>query len=271
MIDLHAHILPGVDDGPATWAAAIELCRQLVSQGVTGVVATPHFHPGGYPDTGHVLELAAELSDKLRSAGLPLTVYPGAEAYLVPELPQLVAAQAVLTLNNAGRYLLVELPLEEIPSCTENVIFSLMLDGITPILAHPERNARLRDKPEILITLVERGALVQVNAGSLVGEFGTRVQKFATDLVRQGMAHFLGSDAHCLRKRPPLWPVVMPQLEKLAGQEAVLALTINNPAALLAGTEDFTSYEHPFPLVQESNFWRRVLSRLLGKKTDYFL
>lgn len=263
MIDLHAHILPGVDDGPATWAAAFELCRQLVSQGVTGVVVTPHFQPGGYPDTGQVLDLAAELADKLCLAGVPLTVYPGAEVYLVPELPQLVADRAVLTLNNAGRYLLLELPLEELPSCTENVIFSLMLDGITPILAHPERNARLQAKPNLLTTLVERGALVQVNAGSLAGEFGPKVQKFAAILVRQGMVHFLGSDAHCPRRRPPLWPVALPWLEKLAGREAVLALTINNPAALLAGAEIVSN--PVVPSGRGNKVWERALGRLLGR------
>ncbi|MCL5982075.1 MAG: hypothetical protein M1571_06130, partial [Firmicutes bacterium] len=93
------------------------------------------------------------------------------------------------------------LPFEEIPSCTENVLFSLLLDGITPILAHPERNARLREDPALLATLVERGALVQINTGSLTGEFGSRVQKLAEELARQGLVHFMGSDAHCPRKR----------------------------------------------------------------------
>ena len=144
MIDLHAHLLPGVDDGPATWAEALELCRQLAGQGVTGVVATPHFVPGRYPNVGRVLELVRELNQRLHSQSCDLTVYPGAEAYLDSELPHLVASGTIPTLDNARRYLLLELPFEEIPSCTENVLFSLLLDGITPILAHPERNARLR-------------------------------------------------------------------------------------------------------------------------------
>ncbi|MEW6662545.1 MAG: tyrosine-protein phosphatase [Bacillota bacterium] len=264
MIDLHAHILPGVDDGPATWAEAIELCRQLASQGVTGVVAAPHFVPGRYPEAGRVLGLVQELNQRLRSISCALTVYPGAEAYLVPELPRLVAARTVPTLNNAGRYLLLELPLEGVPSCAENVLFSLLLDGVTPVLAHPERNAQLREDPSLLATLVERGALVQVNAGSLAGEFGPRVQKLAGDLARQGLVHLMGSDAHCPHKRPPLWPVALPRLEKLAGREAALAITLKNPAAVLAGNE--VVFPGPGPVSRRgSNFWGRALAKLLSR------
>lgn len=265
MIDLHAHILPGVDDGPANWTTALELCRQLAGQGVSGVVATPHFLPGRYPEASLVLGLVQELNQRLSSLSCALTVYPGAEAYLVPELPRLVADGTVPTLNNAGRYLLVELPLEEIPSCTENVLFSLLLDGITPALAHPERNAKLQENPALLATLVERGTLVQVNAGSLAGEFGPRVQKFAGSLVRQGLVHFAGSDAHCPHKRPPIWPAAIARLEKLAGREAVLALTLHNPKALLAGAEVAASTASPSYTGQRTSLWERALGRLLGR------
>jgi protein-tyrosine phosphatase len=265
MIDLHAHLLPGVDDGPASWEEALELCWQLASQQVTAVVATPHFVPGCYPDAGQVLELTDELNSRLRSLSIGISVYPGAEAYLVPELPQLVAARQILTLNNAGRYLLVELPFEEVPACTENVFFSLMLEGIIPVLAHPERNSRLRETPSLLATMVERGSLVQVNAGSLLGEFGPKAQKFTGDLLLQGQVHFIGSDAHCPRKRPPLWPAAYSRLEKLAGREAALALTLNNPKALLAGDEIVTSLESGSLSGRGSNFWGRALAQLLGR------
>lgn len=260
MIDLHAHLLPGVDDGPATWAEALELCLQLANQGVTGAVATPHFLPGRCPDAGLVLELVQELNRKLCSLSCALTVYPGAEACLVPDLPQLVAAKTVLTLNNTGRYLLLELPLEEIPFHTESVLFSLMLNGIAPVLAHPERNAQMREDPALLVTLVERGVLVQVNAGSLAGEFGLRVQKFAGKLVQHGLVHFMGSDSHCPRKRPSLWPAALTRLKKLAGQEATLAITQNNPATLLAGAV----LPVP-PASRRSNFWERALVRLRSR------
>ena len=257
MIDLHAHLLPGVDDGPATWAEALELCRQLAGQGVTGVVATPHFLPGRFPDTGRVLELVQELNQRLRSILCELIVYPGAEAYLDPELPRLVAAGTVPTLNNAGCYLLLELPLEEIPACVENVLFSLLLDGITPVLAHPERNARLREDPSLLAALVERGALVQVNAGSLAGELGPRVQKLAGDMACQGLIHLMGSDAHCPHKRPPLWSAALPRLEKLVGREAAQIITLENPSAVLAGNE----VVQPEPVSRRESKWRRFSLR----------
>jgi protein-tyrosine phosphatase len=176
----------------------------------------------------------------------------------------LVADGTVPTLNNAGRYLLVELPLEQIPSCTENVLFSLLLEGVTPVLAHPERNAKLREAPALLTTMVERGTLVQVNAGSLAGEFGPRVQKFAGSLLQQGLVHFVGSDAHCPHKRPPLWPAALPRIEKLAGRETTLAITLKNPTDLLAGNEVVVPAPIPNPvLVQGSNFWKRAFVRLL--------
>jgi protein-tyrosine phosphatase len=261
MIDLHAHILPGVDDGPATWAEAIKLCRQLDSQGVDGVVATPHFLPGRYPEAALVLSLVQELNERLSSISCAITVYPGAEAYLVPELPRLVSEGTVPTLNNAGRYLLVELPLEEVPLYAENVLYSLLLEGVTPVLAHPERNARLREAPTLIATLVERGALVQVNAGSLAGGFGLRVQKLANNLLQQGLVHFVGSDAHCPHKRPPIWPAILPRLEKLAGREATLAITTKNPTALLSGDKVVISAPVPVP-GQGSNYWKRTLARL---------
>jgi len=264
MIDIHAHILPGVDDGPATWAGAIELCRQLASQGVTEVVATPHFFPGRYPDTGQVLELTDELNKRLRSISIALTVYPGAEAYLVPELPQLVAGRHVLTLNNAGRYLLVELPFEEVPICVENVFFSLMLAGVVPVIAHPERNAHLREDPSLLVALVERGALVQINAGSLAGEFGHKVQKQAENLVHQGLVQLMGSDAHCSHKRPPLWPLALPQLQKLAGKEVAHTIAWKNPLAVLSGNE--VALPSPGSVSRrESNFWGRALAKFSSR------
>lgn len=264
MIDLHAHLLPGVDDGPTNWEEALALSRQLAGQGVTKVLATPHFFPGCHPEPRQIVALINELNERLRSIQVPLTVYPGVEVYLDPDLTALVARRAVLTLNNTGRYLLVELPFDTVPSCTENVFFYLMLEGFIPILAHPERNVELNENPGLLVRLVERGVLVQVNAGSIAGEFGSRVQRFAENLVCQGLVHFLGSDAHHPRKRPSLLPAALARLNNLVDRERVLLISHLNPRAILVGGEVRSPVSEP-GYRRERPGWTRSFLRLLGR------
>lgn len=197
MIDFHCHILPGIDDGAGDWDESIEMGRWLAGQGVTGVVATPHYLEGYYtPAAEEVLAKTDELQKRLAKAGINLRVYPGCEAMITPELPELVRKGRVLTVNNGGKYLLVELPFMEIPIYTEDVLFRLRLNGITPIIAHPERNDILAADPGELVSLIRKGCLAQVNAGSFEGLYGRKAEKAAQKLARAGAVHFLGSDLH---------------------------------------------------------------------------
>lgn len=236
MIDLHAHILPGIDDGARDEAEAMAAARQALAAGVGTVVATPHAIPGVY-DNGHerILERAARLQAVLDAAGLVLGVRPGAEYYLEPELPLRLDRGELLTLNDRGKHVLVELPLAGIPAYADRVLFDLLVRGVTPVLAHPERNREFSAEPERLYRLVAQGVLVQVTAGSLTGLFGRQMRAAAELFVRQGWVHFVASDLHGPGARLAAMREVRSQLAEMLGAEEGGRLLEENPRCVLEG------------------------------------
>ena len=197
MIDFHCHILPGLDDGAKDWEESIEMARYLAGQGVTGIVATPHWMEGYYtPEPGEILAKVKLLQGKLSGCGINIKIYPGCEAHISSDLPELVKQGKVLTVNNGGKYLLVELPFREIPMYTDQILFQLQLEGITPVIAHPERNEFFAGEPEKLAAYIQRGYLVQINAGSLLGIYGHKVKKTVMTLLDWKSVHLLGSHMH---------------------------------------------------------------------------
>lgn len=199
MVDYHIHILPGLDDGASSREEFLEMAREAQKAGTTCLVATPHFLPGVYATRRElVLAAVAEGCRLLQENGVDLRLEPGMEVYLTPELPSLAREGHLLTLGG-GRHLLIEFPFQEIPVYAEQALFQLMLQGLTPVLAHPERNRWVQEDQDRLARLVGRGCLVQINAGSLFGEYGRRAKAAAESLVRRGFVHLLGSDAHSPR------------------------------------------------------------------------
>jgi len=236
VFDLHCHLLPGVDDGPRSWDETLELCRQLTEQGISTVVATPHYLPGGKLKPPEELALVNQLQELLNAHNLPLKVYAGAEVYLTPEVADLAKQGLLPAYNPTYRYLLVELPLTGLPRYAEDTLFRLALEGYTPILAHPERNQDLIANRGWLEKQLEQGLLVQVNAESLTGRFGSQVKKSAQELLAKGWVHFLGSDAHHPTRRPCCYGDAAAQLKRLGGPELANQLTIINPREALLGS-----------------------------------
>ncbi|MEW6540756.1 MAG: CpsB/CapC family capsule biosynthesis tyrosine phosphatase [Bacillota bacterium] len=236
MIDIHTHILPGCDDGAANEAEALEAAGQALAARVDCVVATPHVIPGVY-DHGReqILARVARLQAALEAAGLPLRVFPGAEYYLEPELPEKLDRGELLTLADRGRHVLVELPMVGVSPYTDQVLFNLLVRGVTPVLAHPERNRELAARPERLYRLVQRGVLVQVTAGSLTGLFGSRAQAAAALFIRQHWAHFAASDLHGPGARLTAMGEMPDRLAALVGKEAASLLLQENPRRVLEG------------------------------------
>ncbi|NPV27278.1 MAG: hypothetical protein HPY81_07535 [Firmicutes bacterium] len=258
MIDLHAHILPGLDDGAADWEEAVEMARLAVASGTTGMFATPHWLEDEItPEPAKVQALLNELRRRLAEAAIPLTVWPGMEVYLTPILPRLLREGRLLTLNNQKNHLLVELPLGEWPACAEQTLFELQVAGVTPVLAHPERSRAVIDDPTRLEKVVAQGALVQVNAGSLTGQFGRRVQRCAEEMVKRGLVHFLGSDAHSCGQRGPSLAEAAERLERLLGRVAAEKITRLNAANLLAG-QSIESYRPHRRNYTAGNVWQRL-------------
>lgn len=235
MIDLHAHILPGLDDGAANLDVAVAMARLAAADGVTTIVATPHSGEG-QPGlerqtlTAHVRELQTALDRE----GVTVSLVAGMEVYLVPDSAAQAAEGRLLCLGDS-RYILVELPLFELPPYTEQALFELQVKGFAPILAHPERNAVLTHEPERLVPLVERGVLVQVTAGSLLGAFGRQVQESAVLLLERRLAHVIASDAHNASSRAPVLSAAVEAAAGVVGREAALAMVISLPRAILAG------------------------------------
>ncbi|MGB9790958.1 MAG: tyrosine-protein phosphatase [Thermacetogeniaceae bacterium] len=202
MIDIHNHILPGLDDGPETVEESLEMAEALVRAGFTAVVATPHVLPGLYENTREaILDAVASLRRMLASEKIPLEVYPGSECRIALELPESLERGELVTLGDSGKYLLVEFPMHELPPYALDTLFRLQLGGVRPVIAHPERHSFFRESPRLLADIVERGALVQVTAGALTGLFGPAEQRAVCRWLREGLVHFVASDAHSNGKR----------------------------------------------------------------------
>ena len=204
MIDLHAHVLPGIDDGPATLADSLALLGAMDDQGVTTVIAGAHTLDGKYNATKEAVLAATELVNaELRRAGRSIVVLPGMELYLGFDLLRALRSGDVFGLNRS-RHILVELPHREFPMYTERALFEVMIAGFRPILNHPERNAEIRRRPELMYRLAEKGVYAMVTAASLLGRFGAECQALAEEFVAEGAAPYIVSDAHNLKGRAPL-------------------------------------------------------------------
>lgn len=196
MIDLHSHILPGVDDGPATLEESLELARSAASDGIRVIAATPHVRDD-YPTTPTTMErLLAELRAAIRGEGIPIDVRPGGEI-AIAWLDRLSEEDLVrFGLGGSPHYLLVEFPYAGWPLSLHEWVFRLVTRQITPVIAHPERNADVQANPDELRPLVDAGALVQITAASLDGRIGRSSKAAAMGLIDRGLAHLLASDAH---------------------------------------------------------------------------
>lgn len=196
MIDIHSHILPGIDDGAQTVEDSINMAKLAVEEGITKIIATPHHQNGKYINKKqNIIERVSELNVVLQKENIPLEVLPGQETRIYGELIEDINKGDILPLNQTN-YLFIELPSGHIPRYTEQLLFDVQLKGLTPIIVHPERNAGVMENPDKLLDLVKKGALTQVTAGSITGHFGKKIQKFTMQLIESNMAHFLASDAH---------------------------------------------------------------------------
>ena len=196
MIDLHSHVLPGIDDGAGTLEESLDIARAAVADGVTVLAATPHVRED-FPTSAATMErLLTVVQEAVAHAGIPLRVVAGGELSL--ELAASLAFADVRRFGLAGnpRYVLVETPYAGWPLEIAQRLFELRSNDIIPVLAHPERNAEVQAHPERLEPLVNGGALVQVTAASLDGRLGRRARACGLHLIRHGLAHLVASDAH---------------------------------------------------------------------------
>jgi len=234
MIDLHSHILPGIDDGVQTLEEARAMARRAAEDGVVAIAATPHVR-ADYPTLPEDMEAAvADLRQDLAEERIPVDILHGGELDLDTAGALDHDSLRRFTLGQSGRYLVLEFPYSGWPLGLEDRLFELQLQGLVPVLAHPERNHEVQQSPERLAKAVRRGSLVQLTAASVDGRLGRAPQRAAERLLELGLAHVLASDAHAPEIREA---GLAAAADALSDPALARYLTVEAPEAIVAGAE----------------------------------
>ena len=233
MIDLHYHLLPGIDDGAANLAEAFALARLSLAEGVNYIACTPHIFPGLYNNVGDdILRRIEWLQGEFAAEGIACRLVSGSDAHIEPGIVGHLRSGRTLTLNG-GRYVLIEPPHHVPPPRMDRLFFDLLAAGYVPILTHPERMSWADRDYELIERLVRSGAWTQVTAAALVGDFGVKAKRRAERLLRDGLVHFVASDAHDPLNRPPAMASAYLALRTLVGEAEAVNLVEARPMAVL--------------------------------------
>jgi protein-tyrosine phosphatase len=232
MIDIHSHILPGLDDGSRSWDMTLEMCRLAIKDGIAHIVTTPHADNAYVYSRDRVRELITELDSKI---GDQLAFSIGCDFHLSFENIEDAIAHPQRYTIASKRYLLVELSEYGIPPQTSDGLFKLQSAGLVPIITHPERNAILQRRPERVLEWVEAGCLVQVTASAVTGYWGSIARRIAIWLLDHDAVHVLATDAHDDKNRPPILSEARDAVSKRFDADVARALVVDNPAAIVAG------------------------------------
>ena len=236
MYDLHAHILPELDDGATAEAVTLEMAAVAAQSGTKVLVGTPHMKDvNELSSVATATALCLDMAGKIEANGIDLKLVMGMENHVVPELPQMFRDGRALPINDT-QYALIEMPFFGHPNYLEEVLFEVQLLGIIPLLAHPERIEVIQQRPEILTDFVGKGMLSQITAGSLMGYFGSNVKRFTEDLVRSELAHVIASDSHFPDgPRSPKLSVGFEAAARLVGKDRASQMVTEVPRAIVEG------------------------------------
>jgi protein-tyrosine phosphatase len=232
LVDIHCHILPETDDGAVSLEESVEMCRIAAEDGIKTIVATPHMFDGVHttPDRETIQRKIAEVT---AANGGCVEIVPGGEVRYSHEIfDEANDPQARIKLNGSS-YMLLEFPFQGVPPNIEATIYQMLNAGLTPVIAHPERNKRLQQHPELLASLIERGAFSQLDAGSLTKSFGVEPHQAAKRLLEAGLAHFIATDAHHAGRRRPILSAAVAAAAEIVGADYARAMVEDNPAALI--------------------------------------
>ena len=254
MIDIHCHILPGIDDGAQDLEETLEMCRIAVDDGITTTVACPHQHNGVYHNSSEsILKGVQEVSAALKKENIPLKLLPGADVHIEVDTGEQIESGEIMTINNNRRYFLLEFPAHTIPPNIDKIIFNLLLKNITPILTHPERIIEVQENPNLIYDIVSQGVLSQITAMSITGGFGRMAKKCAQTLLEHHLAHIIASDAHSTERRPPILSDGVEAASRIVGEERATAMVTSIPAAVIQGVP--VSVLDPPLHVKRKLFW----------------
>ncbi len=263
MIDLHHHLLFGIDDGARDLETSVAMVRMAVTDGVTHIVATPHANDVFPYDRERNVALLRQIQEALPPdiAG-KIKLGLGSDFHLSFENTEDVQTRGPLYAINSGPYLLVELADTSIPSRIDEVFYTMRVSGLTPILTHPERNATLQRSRSRLREWLKADLLVQVTAGSITGTFGKQAEKVAWELLDNRWVHFISSDAHNLSRRSPVLSEAYAVIAKKLGEATAQRLFVTNPLAVFEGR---TMPVQPEPLGVFNEAPRPWLDRMIER------
>ena len=201
MIDIHSHILPGVDDGSQNDEQSVLMLKKAIDDGIHTIVATPHYHPKFLNKKSIVLTKVEKLKRLARENQLMINILPGQEIRIYGELLEDYEAGKLLTIAANSTYILLEFPFRHVPHYTEKLLYDIEIHGLIPVIAHPERNREFLANPDKLFNFVAKGALTQLTTSSLLGYFGKEVQKLSHQLIEANLVHTIATDAHNITDR----------------------------------------------------------------------
>ena len=260
MIDIHSHILSNVDDGAKSIAESIDMVKLYLDIGIKKVIATPHYIEGCKNSSKEENIIALErLREAIYQEGLDFEVYLGNEIYITMDIFTFLEKKKVATLNDS-RYILLEFPMFDMPIFVENLIYNLLLKGYVPVIAHPERNKKIIDDPNILYNLINKGALAQLNLPSLEGKYGDKVRITVEILLKYNMIHFIGTDAHSKNERSPRVKDGLNILKDLVDNKAFEEITYTNPSKVIEDKEIYPNA--PIKYIKKNSFFNFLKAKL---------
>jgi protein-tyrosine phosphatase len=233
LIDLHSHLLPGIDDGSKDLAMSLAMARVAAAEGISTIACTPHILPGVYNNSGPAIRRAvAQLAESIAKAGIPITLVTGADVHIAPDLDIQLRDGRALTLNDS-RYFLLEPPHHVLPPRLEDLIFGLQAAGYIPILTHPERLSWLGGHYDLIGRLVSSSVLMQITAGSVMGGFGRGPRYWAERMLDEGLCHLLATDAHNTEQRAPRLAEARDVVAQWLGDDEAINLVLRRPQGIL--------------------------------------
>ena len=245
MIDFHNHILPNVDDGSKSLEISLKMLKEASMQGITDVVNTVHYqHPKVEGKDISFKRITKEINDlqlKLNKLDIPIKLHSGSEVYFLPNLTDIIS-DPLVTLGN-GKYMLVEFQSFFLPRNYKEEFFKLKMEGVTPILAHPERYKPIQKNIDIIYDFLNMGCLIQIDGGSILGTLGKSAQVASEKIIKNKWCQFIGSDAHDLNKRNFNLKYALDFISKWVDEKYIKSLVFDNPQKVLDGEPIFIEFD----------------------------
>ena len=254
LVDIHSHILPYTDDGSDNWDDSLSMLKNAEAEGIVAIVATPHIlHNNDFKIEPKIITTYKELCQRAKDAGLKIKIYLGCEIYAQPDI---LLDHHISTINNNKKYFLIEFPMNSIPRFVPDQFFNFIVNDKIPIVAHPERNIGFQKRPQLIYEYVQRGALMQINEGSLRERYGEMAKLLAFKMIEHNLAHFVASDGHKPNSRTVTLAETYDIITEKFGKELANQLFYSNPIKAIKGEPIGTDNPAPIEGDLKPGFWQ---------------